>query len=82
MLEQSVVLTPVDGDGWEKRRHHLGVTDSWGRSLTRKQIGKLLGLGTKTIERYELHGKAPAWYQLALVGLGEHLKNRTRQLAG
>lgn len=58
---------------WDDRREELGLVDEYGRPYDRRWVAHALGMGKKTIERYELHKAAPTWYGLALFGLAVKL---------
>ncbi|MGH7676586.1 MAG: hypothetical protein ACREMV_15075 [Gemmatimonadales bacterium] len=63
---------------WEAVRERLGLVDVFDRAMPRRWVATHLGLGLKTVERYELHGLAPEWYLLALLGLALKLGKKPK----
>jgi hypothetical protein len=62
---------------WDDLRAKLGLGEhrSWGlKPHDRAWTAQQLGVGRRTIERYELHDEAPEWYGMALVGLAVKLE--------
>lgn len=59
---------------WENRRRQLGLTGG-GREWDLRQVATRLGISVRTVLRYEF-GKAPRWYDYALVGLWQEDRRR------
>jgi len=62
---------------WDLLREQLGLRDARGCTHTRAWVAEQLGLGRRTLERYEL-SRAPQWYPLALLGLATQEKKKKR----
>lgn len=59
---------------WLRFRHKLGLTNL-------ELVAKLLGLSTRSLERYEQDAEPPKWYQAALLGLIETFPDRKKARA-
>lgn len=59
---------------WLRFRHKLGLTNI-------DLVAKLLGLSTRSLERYEQDAEPPKWYQTALLGLIETFPDRKKARA-